>query len=147
MNDDLKLAELRSKEVIWNRILVEISQAYNSIPIFLERLEYQEPRLQRDVRKQELVHRYYRALVEEARDAIFVSQNGRYFEFRCMEELLVRHRQFDPRGWRGEVKGFVIPHIDGFSFVNEEMKSKSGSQTATIVAQIREIEMHTDRYG
>ncbi|KAI1775713.1 hypothetical protein F4818DRAFT_414748 [Hypoxylon cercidicola] len=131
VDDNLTLTELRDKDVIWNRLAVQINGATDSLHLFLNVLFEEEPRLRTDQEKQKVLHDYYVALLNEARNALFISQNGRYLEFRCMEELLVRYRKADMKTWMNEPEPgqprFQLPRVEGFQFAQEHLDLQLGS--------------------
>ncbi|KAI1765356.1 hypothetical protein GGR53DRAFT_263214 [Hypoxylon sp. FL1150] len=131
VDDNLNLAELRDKDVIWSRLQEQIRKATFDLSDFLTGLFEEEPPLRFDVEKQQIIRDYYKALLREAESDLFVSQNGRYFEFRCMEELLVRYRKADPKTWMKEPEQgkprLPLPRVDGFKFAQEHLDLRDTS--------------------
>lgn len=141
MGDDLKLVELRDKDVVWRRLEAEFDKAYKDLGLFLQSFFAEEPRL-RPLPKQLLVRDYFMALLSESRYALYVSQNGRYFEFRCMEELLVRYRQTNIQTWakEGNQHRFQPPPIGGFIFAKEHLDVTRGSEMTAILWKLRHMD-------
>ncbi|KAI1373238.1 hypothetical protein F4677DRAFT_225102 [Hypoxylon crocopeplum] len=147
VDDDLKLVKLRDKDMIWRRVVAEFTKAYNDLEPFLLALFAEEPRLRSDQQKQSLLYDYYGALLEESRYALFVSQNGRYFEFRSMEELLVRYIRTNRETWARDHLDpeFYLPSTEGFLFAREHLELVDGSEAKSIQRRLKDLEKPTRR--
>ncbi|KAL7629724.1 hypothetical protein AAE478_001247 [Parahypoxylon ruwenzoriense] len=137
VDDNLKLVELVDKDVIWAKLEAQLDEATRGVDGFVAALCAEEPRLRGDARKHDLLRRYYLALCWEARESLWISQNGRYFEFRCMEELLVRYRRdcdcgADADAWKRKGKPLRprprLPPVAALRFAEEHLELKDGSE-------------------
>lgn len=142
MDDDLKLVELRDKDTIWNNLDSQFDKAYRDLDVFLGNLFMDEPRLRSSQNKQAMVREYYLALLEAAKYVLFTSQNGRYYEFRCMEELLVRHRQASKSSWMKDLpeSTFKIPPIEGFRLAKQYLEPSEQSQVRLLQSRQKMVE-------
>ncbi|KAI1413791.1 hypothetical protein F5Y13DRAFT_23515 [Hypoxylon sp. FL1857] len=147
VDDNLKLVELRDKDLVWQDLEAEFAKASEDLDAFLKHLFAEEPRLRGKENKQQIVREYYVALLAESRYALYVSQNGRYFEFRTMEELLVRYRQVDEKTLGG-LPPKIIPFTlaAGFGFAIDHLESSEASKVKILQRRVKALESQ-DRYA
>ncbi|XXG95073.1 hypothetical protein Hte_001333 [Hypoxylon texense] len=143
VDDKLNLVELEKKdpkdhrdykEIMWDKLRTEIRMANSELRSFLQRLFKEESRLGSDPEKQEVLRQYYEALLDEAEEALFISQNGRYWELRCMEEILVRYKKANSTSWMKEPEQggplLELPKVEAFQFAQEHLKLRLGGSAA-----------------
>ncbi|KAI1478782.1 hypothetical protein F4774DRAFT_384061 [Daldinia eschscholtzii] len=127
VDDDLKLVDLRDKEEVWDKLECEIGNARADLDIFIFCMSdtYGVSPTDRAMIKQ-----YYGLLLDEAEGSLFRSQNGRYFEFRCMEELLVRYRMTYRNTWAlyPFKPEFALPPIAGYKYATDALEEKVESK-------------------
>ncbi|KAI1135059.1 hypothetical protein F5Y05DRAFT_396423 [Hypoxylon sp. FL0543] len=141
VDDDLKLVEPRNKDQVWSALEVEFSKADKDLDAFLERLFAEEPRLRGDGEKQQVVSEYYTSLLSSARYALYISQNGRFFEFRSMEELLVRYKQADEKMLARNLSPIAPFTMAGaFGFAIEHLESEDDSKVRYLQRRIKALE-------
>ncbi|KAI0380416.1 hypothetical protein F5Y04DRAFT_257369 [Hypomontagnella monticulosa] len=142
VDDDLKLVELRDKDTIWNNLDSQFDKAHRDLDEFLGALFAEEPRLRSSQKKQAMVREYYLTLLGAAKYALFVSQNGHYYEFRCMEELLVRHRQVSKSSWMKDLpeSRFKLPPIEGFRVAKQYLEPSEQSEIKILQSRQRMVE-------
>lgn len=143
VDDNLNLAELRHKDVIWKNLETQIDTATTHLERFLETQSQEEPRLQSNPKMKAALKNYYVALLSEAYQALYVSQNGLYHEFRCMEEMLVRYRKADPEKWMNEPEQgqarYKLPRVEGFQFAEEHLVLQRGNDVSVCLHKLREL--------
>ncbi|KAI1466977.1 uncharacterized protein F4812DRAFT_433422 [Daldinia caldariorum] len=125
VDDDLKLVELRSKEDIWHKLMREFAHARKDLDSFVSGLcdAYSVSSADRATLKH-----YYTMLLDEAEGSLFRSQNGRYFEFRCIEELLVRYRTTSPDEWALCTFDTALPPIAGYMYAARALVNSKESE-------------------
>ncbi|KAI1383644.1 uncharacterized protein F4822DRAFT_434760 [Hypoxylon trugodes] len=137
VDDNLALVELRDKDTIWANISAQFDAAARDLEPFLAELFRYEPFSSPS--QQRLVREYYHTLLGEAKYAVHISQNGRYFEFRAMEELLVRYRKSNPGTWASETPDprEGMPVVGGFWSVREQLEARKGSDLRTLQLRLQ----------
>ncbi|KAI1801123.1 hypothetical protein F4811DRAFT_535687 [Daldinia bambusicola] len=127
VDDDLKLVKLRDKDDVWCKLMREFDQARKDLDFFISRLR-DTYRVSSDDRA--TLKHYYTMLLNEAEGSLFRSQNGRYFEFRCIEELLVRYRTMDPDEWAllTFAPDYPLPPIAGYKYAAGALDNGRGSE-------------------
>lgn len=143
MGDDLKLAELRDKDEIWDYLQAQMNEASYDLGGFLQILFQEETRLRSDAEKQKVVRHYYTELLSEARAGLYKSQNGHYLEFRCMEELLVRYKEADGKKWMREgdqPRLLQLLHVEEFQSAQEHLDLRAGSDMEYWLDQLKGLE-------
>ncbi|KAI0837804.1 hypothetical protein F5Y06DRAFT_270261 [Hypoxylon sp. FL0890] len=141
VDDDLKLVEPRNKDLVWSNLEVEFAEAAEDLDAFLQHLFAEEPRLRAKIEIQRAVHQYYQTLLDDSRYVLYISQNGRYFEFRSMEELLVRYRQLDEKMLSNKLPSITpFTMTGGFGFAIEHLESPDESNIRYLQRHIKMLE-------
>ncbi|KAI1090314.1 hypothetical protein F5B19DRAFT_464158 [Rostrohypoxylon terebratum] len=143
VDDDLRLVELRDKEIVWQNLTNEMDQALGDVDAFVNTLPAQVPRLRNNASSLDSVREYYKALMQEAKQALFVSQNGLYFEFRSMEELVVRCKRAGGADWSSydpDEPAVGAGTVGGWSFAREYLQPSSTSTAKYLQEHVKSLE-------
>ncbi|OTA63196.1 hypothetical protein K449DRAFT_421979 [Hypoxylon sp. EC38] len=140
VDDNLKLVELRDKDIIWSDLEAEFAKASKDLDHFLRELFSNNPRLRGKKEKQQAVHEYYLALLAESRYTLYISQNGHYYEFRSMEELLVRYRHADEKTRTGKSPPTIPFSQAGFRFAVEHLEPAEENKIKILERRIKTME-------
>ncbi|KAI0148283.1 hypothetical protein F4776DRAFT_606924 [Hypoxylon sp. NC0597] len=140
VDDNLKLVELRDKDTIWRDLEAQFAEASKDLDYFLLDQFRNNPQLRGKKEKQKAVSEYYRTLLSESRYALYISQNGRYYEFRSMEELLVRYRHVDEKTRTGKSSPTVPFSLAGFGFAVEHLEPTEENKIKILERRIKTLE-------
>ncbi|KAI0134972.1 hypothetical protein F4814DRAFT_5851 [Daldinia grandis] len=126
VDDNLKMVELRDKEEVWQNLRTEIDTARADLELFISSTHETRGMSPRDIAA---FRNYYILVLEGAEESLFISQNGRYLEFRCLEELLVRYKMTSRNIWKQQSfsPSFVIPRIGGYRYTADALEVRAGS--------------------
>ncbi|KAI1205837.1 uncharacterized protein F4807DRAFT_253927 [Annulohypoxylon truncatum] len=143
VDDDLKLVELRDKDSIWQNLENEMDKALDDLPAFVNTTPAEKSRLPNSTEALVILRRYYGALLHEARQALYISQNGRYFEFRSMEELVVRYKRAGGELWtHKEPDEAGVPTVGGWAFAREHLELVPGSEVKYLQQRLKLLDAH-----
>ncbi|KAI1443668.1 hypothetical protein F5Y02DRAFT_392509 [Annulohypoxylon stygium] len=143
VDDDLRLVELRDKEIIWQNLTDEMDQALEDVDAFASMLPAEVPRLRNNPNCLNAVREYYKGLMQEVKQALFVSQNGLYFEFRSMEELVVRCKRAGGAGWSSydsNAPGLGTGAAGGLTFAREYLELSPRSTAKYLQEHVKTLE-------
>ncbi|KAI0889558.1 uncharacterized protein GGS22DRAFT_148594 [Annulohypoxylon maeteangense] len=141
VDDDLKLAELRDKDTVWQNLETEMYEALKDLQAFVNTIPAEQPRLKGDSEALSILGRYFAALLQEARQALYISQNGRYFEFRSMEELVVRYKRTGGKAWTYEDPDDTgVPTVGGWTFARENLELTQGSEVKYLQLRLKTLD-------
>ncbi|KAI1642155.1 uncharacterized protein F4817DRAFT_309398 [Daldinia loculata] len=126
VDDNLKMVELRDKEEVWQNLKAEIDTARADLGLLIFSTHETHGMSPKDIAA---FRNYYTLVLDDAEGSLFRSQNGRYLEFRCMEELLVRYKMNYRNMWKLQSfsPSFVIPPAGGYRYAADALEVKAGS--------------------
>ncbi|KAI8959218.1 hypothetical protein F5Y11DRAFT_13136 [Daldinia sp. FL1419] len=142
VDDNLKMVELRDKQEIWHNIQREISTARADLNPLIDAIHQTFGISQRE---QDTLKAYYEMVLDDAESSLYTSQNGRYLEFRCMEELLVRYKTDSRLTWALHTAkpGFQLPHLGAYRYAADALEPGANTklyfETARYLNKGREV--------
>ncbi|KAI1452518.1 hypothetical protein F4805DRAFT_26507 [Annulohypoxylon moriforme] len=141
VDDDLKLVELRDKDAVWQNLEDEMREALDDLRTFIATIPIEQPRLRGNNEALGILSKYYAALLQEARQALYISQNGRYFEFRSMEELVIRYKRARGKAWTCEDPDEAgVPTVGGWAFAREHLELTHGSEVKYLQQRLKTLD-------
>ncbi|KAI1097939.1 hypothetical protein F4804DRAFT_145446 [Jackrogersella minutella] len=140
INDNLQLQELRDKNIVWEELEKQIQDAARDLDAFAAHLQRGVRGLRQGGAALGFAREYFAHLLSEARAALLASQNGRFFEFRAMEELLVRYRAANGEAWARLPPGAGLPTTAGLTFAVEHLEFAQASGARALQGRLLEYD-------